>query len=531
MTLSLPLASHLITALTILFLGIIVYFHDKKSFTNKVLFLHTLIITLWTIANYFSITTSESESLFWIRLVIFFAVPHVFLFFLFVLVFPERDFKVRPLLAFLYGLGILIAGAIALSPYGFSNIQMTGNLVKPVAGQLMPIFALIILGMSFWTVILLIKKYQKAENLQKKQYASIFTGLGVSYFLLISLVFLAVNLFGNTSFVPFSSFFILPMIVGSVYAILKHKLLRVKVITTELLTYAILVILLFRVLLAENVFDGVIGLFTLILFLPFGIFLIRSVLKEVEQREKLQKLTEDLNATNVKLTELDKLKSEFLNFASHQVKSPMVVVKGFAQLIYDGTYGNVPPEAKETALKIKQNADRTLALVNNLLDLGKIESGKMEFVFADVDIVAMARSMAEEYRVIGSAKGLEVQFESALASLKIRADEQKIRQVLQNIIDNSIKYTERGFVKMKIEEHGDYVVFTVSDSGQGLSEELQKKLFGRFVRDEKTKSEIKGTGLGLYIAKQIVDAHKGKIWAESDGEGKGSRFYVQLSKH
>ncbi len=168
----------------------------------------------------------------------------------------------------------------------------------------------------------------------------------------------------------------------------------------------------------------------------------------------------------------------------------------------------------------------------------KIEEGKMDFTFGQVDIVGLLRSMTEEYKIIGTHKGLAVSFESPVESFKIKADEQKIRQVIQNVIDNSIKYTDTrstssgqaGFVKVSFKDEGTKVLIAVTDNGRGISAELQKKLFQQFVRDEKTKLEIQGTGLGLYIAKQIVAAHNGEIWVESPGEGKGSTFSIRLAK-
>lgn len=529
--LTIPLLSHLVGALTILFLGIVVYFHDRKSISNRILFLHTLVINLWTLSNYFSITAPPDQALFWIRMVIFFAVPHVFLFFLFIYVFPNRDVKFKKAPAILYILALLVASSIAVSPYGFKAIQSPSDgLVIPIAGALMPIFGLIIVGMTALTVIILIRKFAKAYNFQKQQFGTIFAGLVLSYLLLIILVFLAVNIFEITDFVQFSPFFILPMILGAVYAIFKHQLLGVKVIVTEILTYAIFVILIFQVFLSEELVDGIIRLAILILFLPFGIYLIKSVLKEVEQRERLQKLTEKLDAKNQRLIELDQLKSEFLSFASHQVKSPMSVVKGFAQLIYDGTYGKVSDQVKETAKKIKDSADRMIALINNLLDLRKIEEGKMEYKFEDIDIVTLISSMVEEFKIIAKTKGLEMQFESDKPSIKIKADSEKIKQVIQNIIDNSIKYTPQGSIKVGVKDEGGKILISVVDTGRGMTKELLQNLFERFVRDENVKREIQGTGLGLYIAKEIVTAHHGEIWAESEGEGKGSQFFVRLRK-
>ena len=247
---------------------------------------------------------------------------------------------------------------------------------------------------------------------------------------------------------------------------------------------------------------------------------------------------QQLRAANEKLKELDKLKSEFLSFASHQVKTPMSVVKGYASLIYDGIYGEVTPGVRDTALKIKSSADKMINLVGDLLDLRKIEEGKMEYYMETVDLNKFVGDMVDELRTLANLKKLELTFVSTVTEVKIMADTQKFRQVIQNYIENAIKYTPAGWVKVEITEDNTqqatdnkkYVLITVSDSGLGMSKELIPQLFQQFSRDKQASVKILGTGLGLFIAKTIVEGHGGKTWAESDGEGKGSRFYVKISK-
>jgi len=193
--------------------------------------------------------------------------------------------------------------------------------------------------------------------------------------------------------------------------------------------------------------------------------------------------------------------------------------------------------------KIKESVDRMILLVNNLLDLRKIEEGKMEYQFGETDIVKLVSDIADDFEVIAEQKGLKLEFQSATASLKIKADQARIREVFQNLISNAIKYTDKGYVKVSLSDEGqeihsnilqnvgmNSVVISVEDSGRGMSEELRQKIFQQFARDEQAAKEIQGVGLGLYIAKEIVTAHHGEIWAESDGEGKGSRFFVRLKK-
>jgi len=154
----------------------------------------------------------------------------------------------------------------------------------------------------------------------------------------------------------------------------------------------------------------------------------------------------------------------------------------------------------------------------------------MEFNFQEGDLVKFIAEIADDYRLLAHEKKLDFRFESTLFEMKMQFDEQKLRQVIQNLLDNSVKYTDKGFVSLRIDGEGEYVFVSISDSGRGMSKDLQKKLFQQFVRDEKTKLEIQGTGLGLFIAKQIVEAHHGTIKAESQGEGKGSTFTVSLRK-
>lgn len=287
----------------------------------------------------------------------------------------------------------------------------------------------------------------------------------------------------------------------------------------------------------EKSLRGIIFILTII----FGIFLIRSVIKEVRQREELEKLTKKLESTNQKLIETDKMKSAMYSFVSHQIKAPMAIIKGFIQLLLAGDYGELSEKVKETIGIIKDSNERLLKLIENFLDLRRIEERKMDYNFQDIDIINLTQSIIEELKPLAEQKKLKLSFEVVesprSSAFMIKADEQRLRQVIFNLIENSIKYTGTGYVKIQIskiknDDRGDEeVLIEVSDSGIGMSIGCLSHLFDEFVRaTTDTVSHIKGTGLGLYIAKQIVEAHQGKIWAESDGEGMGSRFYVRLGK-
>lgn len=524
----LDLALTLLAVLPVFLMGVLVYFHDRQSFSNELFFFISLITVFWSIANYFSLNSDLAHVLFWIRLVLFFALPHVVLLCLFIYNFPQSRSRLSPLklkflLAFLVGMMVL-----TVSPLVFSGLDQEARRVVPIPGLLMPLVMLVILVSLISSLILMVKKYREAKDFERVQWRFMLVGISVSYALLILTNFLFVTLFRSTYFVQFGPLFMLPMMVGTGYAVMRHHLLNVKTIATEVLTFIIILVSLLEVLGAQGGLQITLRLAVFSLFFVFGIFLIRSVLKEVEQREKLEILTKELEQANAKLKELDRLKSEFLSFASHQVKAPMAVVKGFATLIYDGTYGLVSDQIKETAKKIKDSADRMIALVNNILNLRKIEEGKMEYHFEELEVIALISEIVDELRPLAVGKQLDLSLENNLPKAMVRGDREKLRQSFQNLIENAIKYTENGGVKVKTAKQQDSIVIKVSDSGRGMDKELLPRLFEQFNRDSTAAKKIEGTGLGLYIAKQFVLAHRGEIGAESSGEGQGSTFVVKL---
>jgi len=249
---------------------------------------------------------------------------------------------------------------------------------------------------------------------------------------------------------------------------------------------------------------------------------------------------QQLLVENIKLQELDKLKSEFLSFAAHQIKTPMSVVKGYASLIYDGVLGEVPDKVRDTSLKIKASADKMISLVGDMLDLRKIDEGKMEYHMEQIDLNKFVDDTVDEMKTLADLKKINLTFATTVPDVKALVDMQKFRQVLQNYIENSIKYTPvspadgpRNWIKVSVDHDktdSKYVVISVVDSGLGMSKELIPNLFQQFTRNKQASLKILGTGLGLFIAKNIVEGHGGKTWAESDGEGKGSRFYVRIAR-
>ena len=246
--------------------------------------------------------------------------------------------------------------------------------------------------------------------------------------------------------------------------------------------------------------------------------------------QELTDTNQKLAEANDRLKQLDQLKSEFLSVASHQLRAPITAIKGYLANILEDSYGVVPEYLKEPLGVAQESARVMTSSIEDYLNVSRIEQGRMKYDFGQVDVTKLARVATEELKPLADKKGLELTFADA-PELTIDADFGKVKQIFTNLIDNAIKYTETGSIRVSIEKDDakKVVRFITSDTGIGISAEEINTLFEKFTRArDANKVNTTGTGLGLYVAKNLVEGHNGTIHIESDGPGKGSRFIVEL---
>ena len=249
-----------------------------------------------------------------------------------------------------------------------------------------------------------------------------------------------------------------------------------------------------------------------------------------EQTKKIKDAYKKLRKAYEDLKVLDKAKSEFISMASHQLRTPLTAIKGYISMFLEGMFNHLSPKAREKMENVFYSNERLIKIVNDLLNISKIELGKMELEKENVQIEDLIQSCCEELKIEAEKKGLKFYFQRPKkALLKINIDSLKIRQVILNLIDNAIRYTQKGEIEIKAEKINSKIQISVRDTGEGLTKEEKKKIFEGFTRGAAGITYwIEGAGLGLYVAKKYVELHQGKIWAESKGKGKGSTFYVEL---
>ncbi|HPM08604.1 MAG TPA: ATP-binding protein [Candidatus Pacearchaeota archaeon] len=244
----------------------------------------------------------------------------------------------------------------------------------------------------------------------------------------------------------------------------------------------------------------------------------------------VKKRTEELRKANENLQKADRLKSEFVSIASHQLRSPLTIIKGYLSVLLEGDYGLISEEVKKPLQIVFDANERLINFSNDLLDLNMMEEGKMTLNFEPVSLQNVIGGILKQIEKHLEDKKVAIEFIPPVSKLPdIQGDASKLEQVIYNLIDNAVKYSPLGKVFIKLAQKGEKQVVSIKDTGEGMTPDELAGLFEKFSRGKVGKKvTTKGSGIGLFIAKKFVEMHSGKIWAESEGIGKGSVFYVEL---
>jgi PAS domain S-box-containing protein len=227
---------------------------------------------------------------------------------------------------------------------------------------------------------------------------------------------------------------------------------------------------------------------------------------------------------------IEKLKTEFVSISAHQLRTPLSAIKWTLQMLLEGDLGSITEEQKEFIEKINISNERMILLINDLLNVARIEEGRYVYQTVPFDIAKVIDSVINLYKDVAKRKGINFEFLRPKEDIpKVKIDVEKMTLAITNLVDNAVKYTPKGgFVKISIKKNKGMIEFSVQDSGIGIPAGQKERVFGKFFRAANAlKKETEGSGLGNFIVKNIIEAHDGKIWFESE-ENKGSTFYFTL---
>ena len=227
-------------------------------------------------------------------------------------------------------------------------------------------------------------------------------------------------------------------------------------------------------------------------------------------------------------SEISRLKSDFVSNVSHELKTPLALIRMFGETLDSGMVKDEKDRLKFYSI-IRKESERLTHLINNVLDFSRMDAGVKEYNFLEADLVETVRSSLEAYKYQISESGFKIESELPGEPVILKIDRDAISQVLLNLLNNAVKYSdEEKYIMVKVWKDSDSAMFSVTDHGVGISKEEMKKIFDKFYRVSTTGTkETRGSGLGLTLAKRIVEAHGGRIDVESE-VGKGSKFTVNI---
>ncbi len=545
----------LLVSFTSIVSGSVVYFGNRRAKPNIAFFLLTFAIALWSFAYViWQNTLSPETSLFWLRMLlapaIFIPATYLYFVFEFLGIFAQKK-KILATICAVFSIFFLLN----FTPLFINRIETTAYYqFRPVPGPSFNIFLFAWLLCVVYSSYLLFTAYRGSEGIRRLQLRYVligwvigFAGGSTNYFIFYNIPWLPLGL-GNWS--------VLAYVLCTFYAMVKLNLFNTKVITAEILTFSIWIIAVTRFLfdrtLSERVLDGVFFIGMLL----SGILIIRSALNEAEQKAQLadlnlhleQKVREQTTEirkayevekqARVEIQMLDKAKDQFILTTQHHLRTPLTIFRGFIHKVLTNTKDSVSDANKNDLQKASAAADRMAGLINEFLDITQMEIGQTILRLQPVDLQEVIKEIYEDALQELEKKKLvfQAEFSEAAAIASLKADPGKIKIALYNLIDNAIKYTEKGTISVHADvvshpiEHFKALRVTIKDTGIGIPPEELPQLFHLYFQRGAIAEKVytTGRGIGLALARDIIEAHRGRISAESEGVGKGTTFTLEL---
>lgn len=569
----------------ILILGIMVVSRASKTRANYIFFVFIISIVLWLLVNFLLRFNFLGQSTFYI-LEFSFSVPAlmIFLLFLFSAEFPNRLIKSFKFVYAFALVPLIYIFYLAHTDAIVTGFERQGTIVSAQYGWGFILFAIYTIVYLLLTFTMIYLQYKTSSEEVRRQVFFLFIGILVSGIVAV-VADLAVPLIFNTNVLAnFDSLGIIFLVIFTTYAILKHHLLDIKVILVETATILVSLAILAQTLLSQGFWEGFVNAIILLLVVYGGYLITKSVQNEIRQKEELQILSKQLEQANTHLKELDAMKTEFVSLASHELLTPVSAIEGYLSMLLDEKMARVDdPKAKKYLDNVYLSAKRLARLIADMLNISRIEEGRLSVEKSDVNVGDMINQVIDEIRFKAEERKQKIVFDNLQPSTVDRApsvnsqqstvnnymtygDPDKIKEIIINIIGNSIKYSmnpgtvtitvqkvprqmvdstwarieadiknrpldDQEAIKSAVNPHyrelvGDeQLMISVKDQGVGIPREELPRLFKKFHRvGNYSTQESQGTGLGLYISRALVELQHGRIWADSEGEGKGSTF-------
>lgn len=514
-------------------IGVFVALRNKGSRLSTVLFLITILFSLFIageLAQWVLVPAGMMYFVWALSLLIHFLLVVSIFYFVYLFVVKDDLRFWQKLTLALISLPVIILLPTELNLAGF-DLSWCNALTGPLWYYLYAVEALACITFLSWAIYLLFKYI---FNKDTALLPAIYLLLGSFVFLLI---FASSYLFGDVTYLYEINFFgplgMLAFISILSYLIVKFKAFNIGLLAAQVLVIALIFLVGSQLFFVKSLSNYVLVSITLLGTVIGGYLLVRSVKREVAHRQLAQKMATELAGANAHLERIDKMKSEFVSIASHQLRSPITSIRGYVSMILEGTYGQIDPKVREILEHVSSSSENMARSIGDYLNISRIEAGNMKYDITDCDLRKLVEDTIAEILPASNEKQQKLIFTSKfVGDAFVKLDVGKTKQIVQNLIDNAIKYTgEKGIISITLrkDEAQKQVLVDVTDNGMGISKEDLIVLFDKFQRAKQAGSvNANGTGLGLYIAKQMTQAMGGDITVFSEGEGKGATFTIRF---
>ncbi len=506
----------------------VMMFSIGRDLLNRIFGVFCLAIFIWGISFYFlsSAPSPDVAKAWWkISHIGVIAIPILLVHIVYVL----TNKKNTPLLTTFYLAGLFFLWADLRTNLLINNISFLFNELyyDSPPGAIYLYFFIFFQALILYAHYLLWRAYIKTKDIVLRE--------RIRYFFMATLVgFLG----GGLSFFPVFGYDIYPGTIITValypiilgYAILKYKLFNIRLVTAQIIALTIFIFAFIKLFFSQTNQDYILNSGILVITLGLGVYLVISVKKEVESRDRIERLAKDLEIANAELKRLDAAKSEFISLAGHQLRAPLTVIKGYTSMLMEGTFGEISKKVSEALNRVFISANNLTKLVSELLDLSRIESGRIKYEFKKIYLEDVVEKVLKELEEVSKARRIAIEFKNEnKKTFGVFGDADKLYEVVMNLLDNALKYSTASPIVVTLKPRSKRLALSVTDKGIGIPKGEMSKLFVKFGRTEiAQKEQPGGMGLGLYFVKKIVEDHKGRIWAESGGLEKGSTFFVEL---
>lgn len=528
--------SHLLPIIISLIIGTVVVLYARNRDKAILFYSFTISLCLW-LAGDLIVWTSNNYNLvaaFWSPL----DYLNV-LFYLFIFLFAVYDFttnkRARIIAAVLGALATLppflitLAG-VAVYEFDEPNCEMAGN--EWLALYKLGFEAVVILLILLIGIISLSKLRMQQAEFKRIMLTTLSTVIFLTIFAGSEFISTYTEIYEINLYALFTLPVFILLLAVSIFEMKTFRLQLESFKVFQALFILFIIVTLSNLFVSDDVGEFVISGTGAIITLGFGMLVLRGAEREKEQRVQIEKLAKNLEQANARLKALDKQKSEFVSIASHQLRSPLTAIRGYASLLLDGSFGGFDEKMREPLSRIEQSTKLMAVAIEDYLNVSRIESGNMKFNFDDFNLRDEVEYLCDDLRASAEGKGLQLIFKTNLNSRGVvHLDVGKTVQIVQNIIQNSIKYTEQGSITVLVRDDvvRKRICIDVSDTGIGMSKNGLQTIFQKFQRAENANAaDIHGTGLGLYVALKMAQAMMGTITAHSEGIGQGSRFTIEF---